>query len=376
MLRLINYVEQQFEPALQARVRALMPPACGSVAEVCELHMLLGAAFAGAASACVAAAGLSFEQVDLIASHGQTVYHQVKAGHTPSTLQLGAAAPIAELTGCTIVHDFRPHDMAAGGQGAPLAPYLDLLLWQHPSYTRALQNIGGIANVTFLPAGSSQAVSSNPVRAFDTGPGNILIDETTRLLSSGQRTFDQDGAWAAQGTIDQALIANWLNEPFFRQQPPKSTGREHFNRAYAEHLIAGARRQGLDDAGILATITALTAYSIADAYRRFLPALPDELIVSGGGARNQTLLRLLGQALPGVTVWRSDELGLPADAKEAVLFALLGYATLHGWPANLPSCTGAQHPVVLGSITPGANYLKLLRQIAASDLPPPSHASL
>jgi anhydro-N-acetylmuramic acid kinase len=228
-LRPRAYLEHPFPPRLRERLRALLPPEPGSVAEVCELNVLLGETFAEATRVVVAQGGLTLEQVDLIASHGQTVYHQVAPGSVRSTLQLGAPAVIAERTGRSVVADFRPRDIAAGGQGAPLVPYLDLLLWSQPGRARAIQNIGGIANVTYLPAGASAA----PV-AFDTGPGNVLIDEAARALSSGQLSYDRDGAWAAQGRVDQQLLASWLENAYFAQPPPKSTGREYFSRAYAQ----------------------------------------------------------------------------------------------------------------------------------------------
>src|SRR5262249_44256524 len=249
---------------------------------------------------------------------------------------------IAEATGRTVAADFRPRDIAAGGQGAPLVPYLDTLLWSHPHHTRALQNIGGIANVTYLPAAgrdketrderqgtkaTKSRVSRLPSRvswsersvvAFDTGPGNVLIDEAARALSSGALAYDRDGVWAARGQPDEQLLAEWLGDPYFLQPPPKSTGREYFSPAYAQRCLQAARQRGLSDEDCMATLTALTARSIADAYTRFLPAPPEELIVSGGGARNPTLLRMLADALPTTSLKPSDVFGLAAGAKEAL----------------------------------------------------------
>jgi anhydro-N-acetylmuramic acid kinase len=395
------FLMQPFEPTLRERVRGLLPPNSGSTAEVCEVNTLLGEAFAQAALAVAAQADLSLDNVDLIASHGQTVYHQVAPGATRSTLQLGAAAEIAERTGRTVAADFRPRDIAAGGQGAPLAPYLDALLFADEHKSRAIQNIGGIGNVTYLPAiderpttnedrglkiedsnkGATGMLSSilDPrsseqlslvvgrwsLVAFDTGPGNVLINEAVRLLTSGAAGFDRDGRMAAGGQVDEALLAEWLAHPFFKQPPPRSTGREGWGEAEARRYVTQAQARGLMPDDIVATLTALTARSIADAYARYLGPV-DEALVGGGGARNPTLMAMLRAALPGTQIRPIDDAGLDADAKEAVLFAVLGYTTLHGWANNLPTATGAGHPVVLGSITPGANYRALLAQVLAA----------
>ncbi len=356
------FVMQPLEPALRERVRGLLPPSAGSTAEVCAVNVVLGEAFAAAALAVAAAAGLPIEAVDLIGSHGQTVYHQVAGGDVRATLQLGAPAVIAERTGRTVVADFRPRDLAAGGQGAPLAPYLDALLFRDERRYRVVQNIGGMANATYLPP-------TGPLLAFDSGPGNVLIDEAARLLSGDAVAFDRDGHLAALGRVDEGLLAIWLAHPFFAQPPPKSTGREQWGAAEAQRYVAQARARGLTPEDTLATLTALTARSIAMAYRRYLGRV-DEVLVCGGGARNPTLLAMLRAALPDTTVRTVDGLGLDADAKEAILFALLAYATVHGWPNNLPAATGATHPVVLGSITPGTNYRALLAQVLAAPVAP------
>jgi anhydro-N-acetylmuramic acid kinase len=362
------FVMQPFDLQLRERVRALLPPQTGSTAAVCEVNMLLGEAFAAAALAVAAQAGVEMATADLVASHGQTVYHQVALGTVRSTLQIGAPAVIAERTGRTVIADFRPRDMAAGGEGAPLVPYLDLLLFRDPLKYRAVQNIGGIGNVTYLPPGQAAL-------AFDTGPGNVLIDEAVRVLTDGAETFDRDGRMAAAGNVNRALLDRWLRHPFFTQAPPKSTGREQWGPAEARRYIAEAREHGLGEADVVATLTALTAYSIAANYRQFLGPV-DEALVAGGGARNPTLMRMLAEALAPATVRPVDDLRLSADAKEAVAFALLGYATLHGWPGNVPAATGAYHEVVLGSITPGSNYRALLEQALAAPATPPRRIRL
>ena len=374
--------------ALRARIVTLLPPYRGSTAEVCALNVAIGEAFAEAALRVARQAGVAIESVDLIASHGQTVYHQVAAGVERSTLQLGTPAVIAERTGRTVVADFRPRDIAAGGQGAPLVPYLDLLLFRHPRRARAVQNIGGMGNVTYLPpAGSAagdwrlEARNNEPassfqppaahrsVVAFDTGPGNILIDEAVQRLTDGRLAYDHDGRIAASGGIDEELLASWLAHPFFQQPPPRSTGRELFGSAEAGAYVAQAQARGLATPDIVATLTAFTAWSIADSYRRYCGRV-DEVLLSGGGARNLTLRHMIQVALPGAIVRAVDDLLLDADAKEAVAFAVAGYATLHGWPNNVPAATGAAHPVVLGSLTPGANYRDLLRGVVAASAEP------
>ncbi|PLS79802.1 MAG: anhydro-N-acetylmuramic acid kinase [Chloroflexi bacterium] len=362
------FAMQPFDPGLQARVRALLPPHQGSTAEVCEINVLLGEAFADAARAVVEQAGLTLDTVDLIASHGQTVYHQIAPGTVRSTLQIGAPAVIAERTACTVVADFRPRDMAAGGEGAPLVSYLDRLVFTDNLKYRALQNIGGIGNVTYLPP-------TGAVLAFDTGPGNVLIDEGVRLLTLEAATFDQDGVLAAAGTVDETLLTEWLTHPFLHLPPPKSTGREAWGRREAEQYVAQARNHGLSLPDTIATLTAFTAHSIAAAYNRHLGRV-DEALVGGGGARNPTLLRMLQAALPHTDVRPMDDVGLNADAKEAVAFALLGYATLHGWPSNVPAATGAVRPVVLGSLTPGSNYRPLLAQVLAANDSAPDRVKL
>lgn len=362
------FTMQPFAEALRERVRGLLPPNTGATVDVCEVNVLLGQAFAEAARAVAQDAGVPLESVDLIASHGQTVYHQVVTGTVRSTLQLGAPAVIAEQTSCTVVADFRPRDMAVGGEGAPLVPYLDQLLFTDHEKYRALQNIGGIGNVTLLsPQGAELA--------FDTGPGNVLIDEAVRLLTNGVQTFDRDGQLGAAGQVDRELLAEWLQHPFFDQPPPKSTGREQWGPGEARGYVAQAQARSLSLEDTIATITALTARSIGLAYQQFLPRV-DEALIGGGGARNPTLMRMLRSELAPIVVRPVDDFALSADAKEAVAFALMGYATLHGWPGNVPPATGAAQPVILGSITPGLRYRSLIAQVLTMPDTPPVRARL
>jgi anhydro-N-acetylmuramic acid kinase len=354
--RLLGHANLPHPPELRDEIFACFRPETGTVDRICRLNFSLGRAFAQTALAAVDAAGLCVEQVDLIGSHGQTIWH-IPDGAGASTLQIGEPAVIAELTGVTTVSNFRPRDIAAGGQGAPLVAYVDRLLFTHPTLSRALQNIGGIANVTFLPSGESGA---GEAFAFDTGPGNMLIDDAARRATGGTQAYDVDGRIAASGKVDAGLLAELLAHPYFRRPPPKTTGRELFGGQYAAEIWARGLARDLSPEDIVATVTALTAHSIARAYRDYLPGLPDEVIVSGGGAANPTLMRLLTDAHVELAAgartpltYTSDDLGLPSAAKEAVAFAVLAYETWHGRPGNLPSATAAHHPAILGSITPG-----------------------
>jgi anhydro-N-acetylmuramic acid kinase len=328
----------------------------GTPADLCRLNTDLGEWFASAALAVCDAAGVSAGEVDLIGSHGQTIWHIPRAGDIRgATLQLGDPATIAERTGISVVSDFRSRDVAAGGQGAPLVPWQDRVLFSLPGRRRVLVNIGGIANLTWLPPKGDLV----PLVAFDTGPGNILIDAAVEMATGGRETFDRDGRRAARGRVDESLAAEVLAHPFFQQPPPKSTGREVFGRPYLESLVrqrAPADEQAWAD--LVATMTVVTARSIADAIRRWVLARGvDEVIVSGGGARNPMLLALLGDApfSASLPILTGEALGIDPDAKEAIAFAALAWAYATAIPANVAEATGAQGPRVLGSYTPGTS---------------------
>jgi anhydro-N-acetylmuramic acid kinase len=355
-LRLLTYQEQPFPEGVRQRILGLLQDGAGKLAELAELNFLLGQVLASAVLTTVEATQYSLDEIDLIASHGQTVYHLVEPGRRYATWQIGEAAVLAAETGLTVIADFRVADIAAGGQGAPLVSFLDALMFASDQRTRALQNIGGIGNVTFLPAGASM----NDVYAFDTGPGNVLIDYAARYFSQGTMRYDHDGIMAQAGQMDRALLDEVLAHPYFHRSPPKTTGRELFGDAFAAALIEQALQRGLSPEDIVATFTAITAESIAAAYRDFGPEHIDEVIISGGGTYNPALMKMLSTALPATEVTRYDTYGLSANAKEAAAFAVLGYETLHGRAANVPRCTGARAPVVLGKITPGANFRSLL----------------
>ncbi|MCS3918112.1 anhydro-N-acetylmuramic acid kinase [Fervidibacter sacchari] len=330
----------------------------GDIETLCWLNFALGELFAEAALKVIEIAGVDRKRVQLIGSHGQTVRHlppNRKHRTTQSlsrigTLQIASPAVIAMKTGIPVVSDFRAKDMAVGGQGAPLVPLVDWLLLRHSRKTRIALNIGGIANLTVLPA----KAKANDVLAFDTGPGNMLIDGAVRHFSGGALNYDRNGEWARQGRVDKNLLRWLMSHPFLRQPPPKSTGREMFGDAFLREVLERAKLLGLTERDTVATLTAFTAESIADAIRRFvLPKFErvDELIVSGGGANNPILMAMLHEKLPRVKIRRSDELGINADAKEAIAFAILAHRTVMGFAGNLPSATGAKMPVILGSIT-------------------------
>jgi len=349
--RLVRALTLPYDEPRREAIHAAI--AAGTAQALCGLHADLGEWLAEAVVRVCAEADVTLDRLAAIGSHGQTVWHiPPSAGKRGATLQLGDAATLAERTGCAVVSDFRTRDMAAGGQGAPLVPYADRLLFSAPGKARALQNVGGIANVTRVPPKEG----TGPVFAFDTGPGNALIDAAVELATDRRLSFDRDGALAARGEVDGALLAELLRHPYFAAEPPKSTGREEFGRPFVERLVEATQPEGDRDwLDLVATLTELTARTIADAYERWvLPRGVDEVVVTGGGARNLTLMARLRALLAPLPVMDGAALGIDPDAKEAVAFALLAWAHLRGIPANVPEATGAAGPRVLGSLTPGA----------------------
>jgi anhydro-N-acetylmuramic acid kinase len=317
----------------------------GTTQQVCDLNFRLGELFAEAALCVINAAGTKSADVHLIGSHGQTIYHMPDA-EPRSTLQIAEPCVIAERTGIATVADFRTRDIAAGGHGAPLIPYVDFLLFRDPERVRALQNIGGIANVTVV------APSFEDVFGFDTGPGNVLMDEFVRIITDGKQQFDSGGTLAKAGSIDEDVLQKLLDHPYFGQSPPKTTGREMFGKDLAEKLASATPADHHID--MLATLTAFTAHSIKKSFDDFvLPQTSiDEVILSGGGCRNDYLLESIRRLFGSIPVRTSDEFGVPADAKEAIGFAVLANETICGNPSNVPAVTGASRPVVLGKIIP------------------------
>ncbi|HXT16324.1 MAG TPA: anhydro-N-acetylmuramic acid kinase [Gemmatimonadaceae bacterium] len=342
--QLLAFVSTTYTDAQRDRLRAAL--VSGSAREYCRLAFDLGGWLADAAIAAIAEAGVPRDEIRAIGSHGQTVWHD--APH--STWQIGEAAVIAERTGIDVVSDFRVRDVAAGGQGAPLVPIADALLFAGDDW-RALQNIGGIGNVTVVPPGGDLA----GVRAFDTGPGVSVIDAVARTLIP-ELEYDRDGIHAAAGRPLDAVVRELLGHSYFAAEPPKSTGRELFDAAYVQRLIARCRAlaPGSNDDDAIATATMLTARSIADAYRRFLPEPVSEVLISGGGAKNPTLVRMIAEAVAPMTVRDFASAFFDGEAKEAVAFALLAHLHLEHRAANVPRATGARGPRVLGKLTPAS----------------------
>ena len=362
--RVIDAQTIAYPAALRQQILLCCQPQTSSVDALCGLNAALGEAFAAAVQQIMDRSDTGAG--DLIGSHGQTVWHQVEAsGRVSATLQIASAAIIAERSGLTTISDFRTRDVAAGGQGAPLTAYVDWLLLRHETKWRAVQNIGGMGNVTFLPPLSE---AEAPLLAFDTGPGNVLMDGAIEKLSQGALTYDADGGWARAGIVHGAWLEGLMDHPYYRRVPPKTTGRELFSQAMAHQLVDEAQAMGLRDVDILATLTALTAHSIAASYSDFGPVWrnqrirADEIIVGGGGARNPALLAMMADLLAPANVLTHEALGLDSDYKEALVFAVLAYETWHNRAGCLPSQTGARHASVLGQITPGDNYAALIRE--------------
>jgi anhydro-N-acetylmuramic acid kinase len=320
--------------------------------EIARLHFLLPELYAESLSRACKAGGVEMSSVELIGCHGQTIYHEGDAApvlgrRVASTLQIGDGSVLAERTGITVVSDFRTRDIAAGGKGAPLVPFVDYLLFGDAKTGRAVVNIGGIANVTLLPAGAP----AERVLAFDTGPGNMVMDQLASRFSGGRERSDRDGAIAARGKVDAELLQKLMSEEYYRERPPKTAGREQYGASFVERMLAA----GLSPEDIMATAAALTAGTIADGIYAFGGDEESfqEAIVSGGGVHNPVLMAMLRSELADMDVMSSEEMGLDPDAKEAIAFAILAHQTWKGKPGNLPSATGAKRAVVLGKVSPG-----------------------
>ena len=341
-----------YPPSLRRRI--LDAAERGTIAEICHLNVLLGEIFAKATNKAIVGAGLKPQQVHLIGSHGQTLHHLPQPirergiGSIRSTLQIGDPCVIAERTGITTISDFRSRDLAAGGEGAPLAPYAHHLLFGSQSKARLVVNLGGIANVTILPAGADL----QNIRAFDTGPCNMLLDGIITQLTRGKQTMDRGGRLAKRGRVDATILRFLLSHPYLRKQPPKSTGREEFGQPFWEKLLRRAHKRSLSLEDILATCCRFLALSVVGS-QTWIREDIHEVIIGGGGIYNATLVKELKDAFAPTPVRTMDECGSHSKAFEGIAFAILAYQSYHGACSNVPSVTGARHPVVLGTLAPG-----------------------
>jgi len=347
-LRPLGAISVPYSDDLTRGLATALPPAETTAESICRLDNEVGRAFAAAAQQALTELA---PDADLVVSHGQTLYHWVEEGRVLGTFQIGQPAWITEATGLPVVADLRVADVAAGGQGAPLASVFDALLLAGSDRPRASLNIGGIANITVV------SPDADPV-AYDTGPGNALIDAAITYFTNNAENFDRDGAMGRAGAIQPHLLDRLLDDPYYKKPPPKTTGKELFHLGYLLEAVAEVGDITSED--IVATVTALTALTIADACRTHSV---EEILVGGGGVRNSTLMGMLAAEIPGISIRPIDDLSIPADAKESYFMALIGFLTIHGLPGNLPSATGAARPIVLGCLLPGRNGF---------DLPPPA----
>ena len=341
-----------FDTKVRERILSLAGGEIGGTRELLLLSNLLGRLYAESCVKLCQQAGVSPQEIDLVGSHGQTLWHQPTPAaylgyEVTGTLQMGEPSYINEALGCPVISDFRVRDMAAGGQGAPLVPYTEFLLYRDESASVGLQNIGGIGNLTVLPKGGTLADTF----AFDTGPGNMVMDQLTARITDGKLRFDAGGQLAAQGRVHPALL-NWMmQDPYLKQKPPKTSGRERYGAPYVDALQREAERLGVSPLDQLATATRFTAECIRSAIENDCSAKPEKLVVGGGGSLNPTLMHMLADCLPGVRVMRNEDLGLDSNAKEAVAFAILANEYLFQHCGNVCRVTGAKHPVVLGKMS-------------------------
>ncbi len=357
-IKLVAFETYPFPRKVRKMILDASEPRTARVDRICQLNFYLGELFADAALRIAEKSGLGIRKVDLIGSHGQTVHHlpqEKKEGRYKirSSLQVGEPSIIAERTGITTVADFRPRDIAAGGEGAPLSPYLHYHLFQNNKRGLAVQNLGGISNVTVIPA----RATINEILAFDNGPGNMLIDGVVERLTQGRVRYDKHGRRAAKGEVDRGLLKQLLKHPFIYQAPPKSTGREEFGSKLIDDIIRRAGRKKMPTTDLLATLTAFTAHCIGISFEKFI--LPRyqlaEVVIGGGGVRNPVLMSMLKKRLKPIRILTFEDYNLSSDSIEAMAFALLAYETIQGRPGNIPAATGAARPVVLGKIVPGAS---------------------
>lgn len=349
----IAFRNYPYNEQIRERIFQLFNPIQSTVDNICHMNFLLGELFAKAALDIINEAGYKPEDIDLIGSHGQTIYHLPNPvydyGYTiRSTLQIGEPAVIAERTGVVTVADFRVRDVAAGGQGAPIVPYTEYIIYRDKNKNVALQNIGGISNVTVIPANASL----NEVFAFDNGPGNMIIDEVVVRITKGEQRYDKNGEMAREGRVNNSLLEYLMDDKYFKQPLPKTTGREYFGSLYVDRLMDKAGNMGVKGKDLIATVTAFTAKSIAESYRYYIlnKYRLDKVIVGGGGSYNKTLLAFIKEYLEDIDVVTQEDIGFNSDAKEAVAIAILANEAINGNKNNIPNVTGAKNMVVMGKI--------------------------
>jgi len=360
-IELVDFLNIDYKKEFRQKILKTTALDKSNIKDVAHLNIDLAEKFSEAVFSLLKKSNLTPADVDLVASHGQTIYHNVEDKEGISTLQVGSASFIAERTGITTVYNFRMRDLAAGGEGAPLVPYTDYLIYNSENKNRILQNIGGIANYSYLPANGEL----NDVVGSDNGPGNMIIDNAVETLTNGKMDFDKDGKMAGKGEVSQKLLTEMMNHPFIKKTPPKSTGRADFGKRYTEKIVKKGKKMNLSKNDIITTITSFTALAIIDSYQKYLPTDIDEIIIGGGGSYNPYLLNKIKEyknekLRKDIKVLKQEDLGYSSEAKEAVAFAVLGYQTMKGKSNNVPGATGAQSEVILGEIVPGDDFYQFL----------------
>lgn len=348
----LGFVFRPFSEEIRREILRLASGGSACAADFCRMNFLLGELYAEAVEALCDRTGISPTQIDLIGSHGQTFWHiplqETYLGHRfRSTFQLGEGSVLAQRFGCPVVSDFRVRDVAADGLGAPLVPYSEFLIYRSETECVALQNIGGIGNITCLPP----ACRLEDVFAFDTGPGNMVMDAVYAELTGGEKTFDEGGCYAARGSVHEKLLQRLMQDPYLEQKPPKTTGREYYGPAFVKKIMDYARQEHISGPDLMATVTDYTAQCIRYSVEHYFPQKPDKLIIGGGGSMNKTLVAAVAGALPGCKVLTNEDLGYDSNAKEAVAFAVLANEAMFARCNNVPTVTGAKNPVVMGKIS-------------------------
>ncbi len=348
----VAFISNEYDKVFQKHILKVAKGDFGGTSEICKLSFCLGKMFADACVEVCKKANVSLEEIDFVGSHGHTVFHQPVSedyfgAQIKSTLQIGEPSLINEKLNCLVVSDFRVRDVAAGGLGAPLVPYTEFVLYASETRDIALQNIGGIGNITYIPKNSRLC----DVSAFDTGPGNMVMDAVYTIITKGEHTYDKNGDFAAKGKTSEELLSYLLNDDYYTVKLPKTTGREKYGQEYVDNLLNYAKKINLSDEDIMASVTMLTAKTIQIALGKIYKKMPDELIVGGGGVYNKTLMRMISDCLPDCSVKTQEDIGLDSGAKEAIAFAILANETIHGICNNAPGATGAEHQVVMGKIS-------------------------